>query len=75
LTEANGTPRAVLVGIGPAASPAPITDWNQQWGKLTTQIDQAWQVNKAPNRFWQRCVDELYHRRQCFVSAAATGGN
>ena len=31
LTEANGTPRAVLVGISPAATPAPITDWSQQW--------------------------------------------
>ena len=47
LIESNGIPLAILVGIRPAASSPPISDWSQRWHKLAVQIGQAWQVEQS----------------------------
>jgi antitoxin (DNA-binding transcriptional repressor) of toxin-antitoxin stability system len=47
LIETNGVPLAVLVGISPAASSPPISDWSQRWRRLAAQIGQAWQTEQS----------------------------
>ena len=47
LTEANGVPIAVLIGISPAVSSPPVSDWSQRWRHLAAQIDQAWQTEQS----------------------------
>lgn len=47
LTETNGVPLAVLVGINPVASSSPILDWSQRWHQLAAQINQAWQTEQS----------------------------
>jgi antitoxin (DNA-binding transcriptional repressor) of toxin-antitoxin stability system len=47
LTEANGAPIAVLIGLSPTASSPPVSDWSQRWRRLAAQIDRAWQTEQS----------------------------
>jgi hypothetical protein len=52
LLEKDGTPRAVLVGVGPAvepiqAMPEPISAWLAQWDALAQEIGKAWKTGHS----------------------------
>lgn len=47
LVEANGTPVAVLVSIGPPVVSPSIPDWSQRWRKLAVKIGQAWKTEQS----------------------------
>lgn len=47
LTEANGVPVAVLIGLSPTASSPSVSDWSQRWQRLAGQIDRAWQSEQS----------------------------